>query len=736
MIVSVEHILSEREFGVIFAGRVIDEASGEPGEPIRVRAFRHAMLGSPSVGERWRIDGWTATTRWGPQINVVRAVRSLPSGTLVRTFLADHVPGIGQDRADRLWAAYGTSLPNALLDGDLDELAKIVAPDRPLLGPRIAAAAVRAWREADAQTRLVVWLQDRGVEDMRVAARIHAVLGSDAVQTLSRNPWCLVSLLPWKTVDDLGCRILREAGEPSVEDAPSRLVGAVDAAMKDVIATGDTLVGEAALKDRVARKLDVPVNHARVEQALVMGQRNGAALLDGVARWRAPGCALMEEAVVGRLRSMRDDSQAEAGRIEAAEWASALDRYESGVAALHPEQRAAVLQILTSPFACLRGGAGVGKTHVTRAICHVWETCGGDVVLAALAGKAALRLSRATGKLARTLFRLLGELDERSRFASQSSEGVVPLGTLADEARLAELAEITPRSLVIVDEASMLDVATIYALLRRMPVGARLLLVGDERQLPPIGFGLVFHRIVVDAQVTANLTVIHRQRDDSGIPALAAAVRKRQMPALRSYSGVEDGVSLLEAKDVLGIEDGVKRAFRDLAADDTLVIAPMRRGGGSVRCLNDSLHEVHVASWNTPEMVSPLGDRFCIGEPVLHGRNDYKRGLWNGSLGKVLRLGDGVMTADFEGEEHQFARDELIDLTLGYALTCHRAQGSQARRVIVALTPSRLLDPSWLYTALTRAERQVVLVGDPTTIHTALASDWAADRRFVGFCWR
>ncbi|MEH3064276.1 MAG: AAA family ATPase [Methylobacterium radiotolerans] len=729
-LVMIRRIVSERDFGVILATHVVDD-HGVPGAALRVRALRRVLAGAPAVGETWRVEGAVADTPWGPQMDATRAVRDLPSGTLVRDFLAAHVPGIGRERADRLWTAYGMDLPAVLLAGDLVEIGRVIAPDRPLLGPQVAALTVRAWREADAEARLFAWLQARGVNDVRVARRVAAVLGAEAVATLDRNPWCLVPLLPWAKVDALGCRLLREAGRSGVEDAPDRLVGAVDAAMRDVIAGGDTMVAAADLRSRVADRLGVPGGHARVEEALAVGARNGAVVAWDASTWRAPGCALMEEAVIVRLRAMLEGRGASSGMPEGVERNT---RLQTGTDALHPEQRAAVEKVLALPFGCLRGGAGVGKTHVTRAVCQAWEASGGNVVLAALAGKAALRLSRATGRLARTLARLIRELDDRARIAGSLAEVDGP-ERLGREARLLQLAEITPRSLVIVDEASMVDIATMHALLRRMPDGARLLLVGDERQLPPVGFGLVFHRLVADEGITASLTVVHRQSNASGIPAVAAAVRERRMPTLRPYTGLEDGVSLLPAGDSTAIEDGVLRAYGDLVGEDVLVVAPTRAGRAGVRALNEGLHALHLAATGASEMTSPLGDRFCVGEPVVHERNDYERGLWNGSMGRVEALQADDLVAEFDGEHHRFTRDALLDVALGYALTCHRAQGSQAGRVIIALTLSRLLDPSWLYTAITRAERQVVLVGQEKTIEALLRQSWAAERRLVGLQW-
>ena len=303
-LILVEHILSSKPFGIIFAARTQDETVAPKGTSIRIKVVRKAILGEPTSGEYWNVDGHLAHTRWGFQIDATAASRALPSGVLMRDYLARHVPGIGPDRAERLWLAYGQDLPRILVEGDITALASTIAPERPLLGPRLAAALVRAWREADAEARLVAWLQQRGVDDMRLVRRIATVLGSSAVERLEKNPWSLVALLPWERVDALGLRLYREAGKQDAENAPNRLVGAVDAAMKDVIATGATAVSDEDLRERLAVKLQSSSGSQHVAAALEIGVQNGAAVRGSGGTWRAPGCAAMEirlQAHLGRL---------------------------------------------------------------------------------------------------------------------------------------------------------------------------------------------------------------------------------------------------------------------------------------------------------------------------------------------------------------------------------------------------------------------------------------------------
>jgi exodeoxyribonuclease V alpha subunit len=439
----------------------------------------------------------------------------------------------------------------------------------------------------------------------------------------------------------------------------------------------------------------------------------------------------MEDAVVARLANLA--RQGPSRRLR-----DALEAIGANFESLSEEQARAVRKALSAGFTCLRGGAGTGKTHVARAICRIWEAAGGNLLLAAVAGKAALRLSRSTGRLARTVARTLHQLDERARTLDELAEDPDPDEREKLGARLRELAHADENTLAVIDEASILDLSSLHGLLRRLPDGARLLLIGDECQLPPVNFGLLFHRFVRDPNITATLQSVHRQSSASGIPEVAALIRQREIPKLAPYGTSVHGVLLQPAEGRDDIADKVIATRNRLAGhSEVMIVTPVNDGPCGVAGLNRRLHDDYVERTELQELPGPLGDLFSPGEPVVHRRNDYRRGLFNGSIGRVRRIdrSQRSLTAVFDDEEHVFRGDELVDLALGYALTCHRAQGSEARNVIVALPSSRLLDPSWLYTAVTRASELAVLVGQEKTIQEALGRPSAEDRRLVGLHW-
>lgn len=716
-LIVVERIVSRREFGSIFAGR------DETGALVRIKAGKDAIIGVPEVGEVWSVEGETEVTAWGRQIKATHALRSLPNGRLMVDYLSGSVVGIGPTRALRLWEHFADQLPEALDVGDIDLLASVMEPYRPVLGPRLAAAMVEAWKKQAGLGRLVEWLSAVGIGELRLAKKIYSLLGDDAPDRLAENPWCLVPLMSWTHVDELGLRLSREAGHPAPSRLDNRVVGAADSVMKDVIAEGSTAIMRSDFRTALSRKLGIRETEAG--PALELAVHRHAAIVGCSDTLRAPGCAAMEERVVRRLDGMLRAPVPAVG-------------HEADLDSLSPEQANAVRKILSTAFACLKGGAGVGKTHVTKEVCRVWAAAGGNLLLMAVAGKAALRLSRATGRLARTLFRTIAELDERTRIAEDLA-GEPEAGERAKlEARQQGLAFADENTLAIVDESSMLDLASLYKLLDRLPSGCRLLMIGDECQLPPVSFGLAFHRIVRDANVTATLSTVRRQAEGSEIPAVAGMLRRREMPSFRLYDGSRHGIFLLPADSPTAIANNVVALRSELAdAGDILAVTPVNEGPVGVAGLNRRLHEAHVERTGLQELRGPLGEMFSAGEPLLYRKNDYQRALWNGSTGIVRRIDRQrrQLTGMFEGEEHLFETDDMVDLSLGYALTCHRSQGSEATNVIVALPVSRLLDPSWLYTAVTRARSLAILVSRPETIEQALSRPYADQRRLVGLRW-
>ena len=710
MQIEVKRIVSQKAFGTIFAGEILD--GEQAGNSVQVKAIAARIVGTPSLGETWEITGPIRSTKWGDQVEAECAYRQKPTGKLLINFLSNNCPGVGPTRAKSLWDKWGNDLPSVLSNGNIEEIAEVIAPSRPLLAVRLASLVCREWKRQEAESDLAAWFQFYGIDSPRLLKICSTTFGTAAVDRLRSNPWCMASMMDWEQCDALGLKVLAEIGSAAPHVSNKRLLGAVDSSVRDILTSGSTSVLLPELERLVEQKLDT---HTQVYNAISIGLEYGA-IIEQAGKWMPPGSAFMERSVVGSLRQLEDDGQITVYEQNVRDILAPLS---AGYEKPDEEQFQAILHILRSPLSCLVGGAGTGKTTILRYVVRLWHRLGGNVLMATLSGKAALKLSQSTGLLAKTLTRTLCELDE-----DHEEEGH-------------DLAEINERTLVVIDEASMVDLSTCHALMKHTKKGSRLLMSGDPAQLPPIGFGLVFHELVKDDSITVRLNKIYRQSADSGIPLVAKALRERRMPTFSQYQGRGEGVSLIPAS-LESIPTVIEQVVGDSGGfEDLMVVTATNRGAAGVDQLNRLFHDKQRQQTNLPELKGSLGQYFCPGEPVIHLKNDYQRGIYNGSLGKVLDVDrdENSLTANLDGKVVSFDAGQLIDLSLAYAITCHKCQGSQVERVIIPIYQTRLLDPSWLYTAITRAEKQVVLVGDQKEIERALERKFAADCRSVGFRW-
>lgn len=617
-----------------------------------------------------------------------KAGRHAKSGETIVRHLAEEpaFEGIGYATAAKLWKAFGDELYALLGNGDVARLTKVLGVDR-------AEKLVLAWKEKLAEGDVVVWLDEHGF-DARLAKKIIRLWGAEAAAKLRDSPYAMMALADWAVVDAAGRRIGINPNDPK------RLVAAIEAVLYARLDQHHTWIAHRDLLAAVGRLLRCPP--AKAEEALATAVSHRAAI-PIAGGFQAAGAHMMERYVAERIRTMLAEpamGDLIAREVSDEELHAWLDRQDLGVT-LDDEQREAVRIAVQERCGIVRGGAGVGKTTVLKAVALACAAFGRTTHMMALAGRAAVRIGEATGWPASTIAAFLKGVEART----------IALG---------------PESLVIIDEASMLDLPTMYRILRSLPDGCRLLLVGDPGQLPPIGFGLTLHALVDRKLVPmVELTRVYRQTEATGIPAVARAVKAGDLPELPSSVDVRSGgVALIRSAEISA--DQIVDVIADLGgfSDDLRIVSAVKAGPAGTEALNARFHNIFaVGRRRHPTR------RLAEGEPAMFLRNDYQRDLRNGSLGRVTAIEDGKVTVNFDGNEHELVGPALDDLVLAYAITVHKAQGSSFKKVVIPIQKTRLLDRSLVYTAITRATDLAVMVGDPAVLRQALGRDAHAERR-------
>ena len=614
-----------------------------------------------------------------------------PNGAGIVRFLAERpeFAGVGKATAQKLWTTFGQELFRILGSGDALRLAEVMPATQ-------AEIVCDAWGRQQAVADCVVFFDEHGI-DLQIARKAVAFWGEEAVLKVRDNPYRLLTVCSWSQVDGLA----RKLGLGPADKR--RLVGAVEAALYDRLDAKHTATPEPRILGTVRTLLrcDATTAQAALDEAVADG-----AALPSPAGFQPAGAAYMERFIEGRIRSMiesaHDKRDLFLGTSTAADVDAFLARFAgAGGHGLTDEQQDAVRLSLLEPFSLLTGGAGVGKTTCLRAINAAARHFGHHVYQLALAGRAAQRMADATGQPARTI----------ASWLRAAADGKAETGA---------------HTLVIVDEASMLDLPTTYRLLFHMHEDARLLLVGDVAQLPPIGFGLVLHRLVGSPSVpSVELTRILRAHDETGIPAVSRAVRDGRVPDLPAYSPLVGGCSFIEASEEQ-VAEQIERVRDDLAGCEVQVVGSIYGGAAGIDAVNGYFHRANAHGKLT------VG-RFASADPVIWTVNDHQRGLWNGSLGSITAVGHGFVSVRLDGKDVDLGIRDLANLDLAYAISTHKAQGSQFDTVVVPVFRSRLLDRTLLYTAITRAIRRVVLVGSRSAFDAAVQKPPASLARDVAF---
>ncbi|MDX3849238.1 ATP-dependent RecD-like DNA helicase [Streptomyces sp. AK02-01A] len=684
-----------------------------------------SLLGA-QPGESLRMEGrWASHPQYGKQFTVENYTTVLPATIQgIRRYLGSGlIKGIGPRIADRIVEHFGLDT----LDIIEREPARLV--EVPGLGPKRTKLIAAAWEEQKAIKEVMIFLQGVGVSTS-IAVRIYKKYGDASISVVKNEPYRLAADV-WGIGFLTADRIAQAVGIP--HDSPERVKAGLQYALSQSTDQGHCFLPEEQLIADAVKLL-------QVDTGLVIECLSELATEDeGVVREKVPGpdggelvtavylvpfhrAELSLSAQVLRLLRTGEDRMPAFRDVA---WDKALSWLAGRTGAeLAPEQQQAVRLALTEKVAVLTGGPGCGKSFTVRSIVELARAKKAKVVLAAPTGRAAKRLAELTGAEASTVHRLL-ELRPGGDAAYDRDR---PLDA----------------DLVVVDEASMLDLLLANKLVKAVAPGAHLLLVGDVDQLPSVGAGEVLRDLLAEGGPVprVRLTRIFRQAQQSGVVTNAHRINSGVQPITQGLSDfflfVEE-----ETEDAgrLTVDVAARRIPARFGLDprrDVQVLAPMHRGPAGAGALNSLLQQAITPA--RPELPEKrLGGRvFRVGDKVTQIRNNYEKGengVFNGTVGVVtsLNLEDQRLTVlTDEDEEVPYDFDELDELAHAYAVTIHRSQGSEYPAVVIPVTTGAwmMLQRNLLYTAVTRAKKLVVLVGSRRAIGQAVRTV-SAGRRFT-----
>jgi exodeoxyribonuclease V alpha subunit len=661
---------------------VLSGVSDEGEEVVLVGALDHVHEGESVAVE----GGWQRHPRHGWRFVAERTRVQEPASEHALLAYLGSVKHVGARGAAWLLERHGPAEVLAAVDRDPERVLREV----PGIGPARIGAAVRSWEEQGALRAVRLFLEEHGVP-AAVAARIYRAYGPGAIETLRADPYALTELdgIGFATADALA----QALGTPP--DSPGRLDAGLRHALREAESDGHCHLPRSELAARARRLLGADADD-RIDDLAARGR-----LVIEDDRVFDPGMHAVERRLAQHVRALVDD-----------EPQLRLGGPKRPTAGFVPtdDQWAVVQAVLDHRLAILTGGPGTGKTAVMRVLVELLHAEKRTVRLCAPTGKAARRLAEITGAMATTIHRLLEYVPGEG--FTRDAEDPIP-GT----------------DVLIVDEASMLSVRLAEALFAAVGPRTHVLLVGDVDQLAPVGPGRVLDDLIESGRVpVVRLTEIFRQAARSLIVRAAHAVNHGNPPPTAAGPDDVRDFFLIARHGAPAIRDEVvalatTRLPRHYDLDpraEVLVVAPMHRGPAGIDALNDELRGLLNAD-GKPIPGTPLR----VHDRVLQTKNNHERELMNGEMG-VIEHHDAergrVLLACDDGRRLTLPVAELDTMRLGHAVSVHKAQGSQAPAVVVVLHRGHhlMLTRNLVYTAITRAERVCVVVGEPAALHAAL----------------
>jgi exodeoxyribonuclease V alpha subunit len=695
-----ERVIYSNEENHYTVAQLLPEGGARRTEPITIVG----NIAGLNVGETVRAQGhWVNHKQFGRQFAVERFESVLPRTVVgIRKYLGNGlIKGVGDTFADRIVEKFGEQTLEVIdsFSGRLREVEGI--------GPERAKRIKEAWMAQKSVRDIMIFLQGYGIGSSH-AAKIFKQYGENAMVVVRENPYQLakdISGIGFRTADGIASKMGIE--RDSIHRLKAGVVHTLDRATDE----GHTCLPRERLVEAARELLEVEI--APIEKAIDQLSVGGEVVIEDDFVYLARLCK-SECGVATKIHELRDAPLT----LPPIDFDKALTWVQQKTSvALAAAQRNAVRTALTSKISVITGGPGVGKTTIVNSIVKILRAKNGKVLLAAPTGRAAKRMSEATGVPAQTIHRLL---------KYEPREG----GFTHNERRPLQ------GDMIIIDETSMLDIPLAYHLLKAIPLTASVVFVGDVDQLPSVGPGN-FLRDVIDSDrvPVVRLNEIFRQAKNSFIITNAHLVNEGRMPVLDApeesdffFIAEEQPEKVLATIKTL-CSERVPKKFGFDPMRDVQVLTPMHKG----LCGSENLNRELQSTLNpTGPNVQRLGRTYRVGDRVMQVRNNYDKDVFNGDLGRVKKIDlieqHVVVRVDERDVPYEFT--DMDELLPAYAISVHKSQGNEYPCVIVPLLTQHfvLLQRNLLYTAITRGKKLVILIGSKKALSIAIHNNKTAAR--------
>lgn len=655
---------------------------------------------------------WTVHPKFGKQFNAHHIEITLPTSIegLKKYLGSGIIKGIGPSYAEKLVNHFGADVLT-IIDTAPHSLTRVEG-----IGAKRAADIIEAWQKHKAIANLMVFLHGKGISTA-MAIKIYKKYGDNAVPIITENPYRLAGEV-WGVGFLTADKIAQNLGV-SAKD-PRRIAAGILFVLSTATSQGHLYVERQKLYEKSLEVLQLTIEQQELfDSSLELLHRQNTIVTIPNNNINFLGLAThfnLEQEVVRHLTRIIQTPAPKAFNTE--QLYQLLRAPAPGEIELNDDQQQGIMTALGNKITIITGGPGTGKTTLVRKFLSLLDKEQCSYRLAAPTGRAAKRLSESTGRFGTTIHRLLEFKPENGKFV-HNEQNTLKLDFL------------------IVDETSMIDIFLAAAILRAVPSNARILFIGDANQLPSVGPGNVLKDLIKSQKIPCiTLNKIFRQAASSLITVNAHRIQKGEFPTTVIENSRRD-FAFIKMDDPAMVGSFLKRLFtgelkkRGFSADDVQVLTPMNRGIAGTHVLNS-----HIQALIFPESrpgITHAGTAFHVGDRVMQLRNNYDKNVFNGDIGTIdtINQQDRTLQVRFsDGGIVDYEHEDFDELVLAYASTIHKSQGSEYPVVVIPIFMQHfmLLQKNLLYTALTRAQKLCILVGEPRAIAMAIKKEDATQR--------